>query len=1086
MLTDIKNLQEKIDAKQFSSLFIEELGWDKPNAKSIQVHCDGDEFVVEPVSNYKGIQVWKCQALPSARVQREIDRHISNVSAERLVIFFNEENQNWRWPMAREASGKGVIRLVNHEYKTGVNNVALLQRLQSISVPLKGTPPTLVEMLQRLRRAFDADQITKSFYKEFASEHKLLVTEIDGLNLESDTEWYASLLLNRLMFIYFMQWKGFMDEDQNYLDNRLQAVQKIHGPNQFFGFFKGFLLPLFHSGLGSGKEPDASPEILKLIGKIPYVNGGIFSEHELETKYDIQVPDRTFTRIFEFFDRYQWHLDSRPSGNPNEINPDVLGYIFEQFINNKAQGAYYTKEDVTEYMSSNTVTLAFLEKFSNLSRVNIFKSLSDNPERYIWASVGHGHQLKDNYVQLGKKVVKFSDMERKAPPEVGLPGETWWETKERIEHFSTLKNDLKKGKVNSINDLITANLDVDVLANDVIDGIDSADDVLIAWEVLNDLRVIDPTCGSGAFLFAALNRLEVLYSAVIDAALSHQSTAKNEKLDSLLGAVQRHPNTNYFILKNAAQQNIFGVDLMKEATEIARLRLFLKLISAIDVFEDIEPLPDLEFNIKSGNLLIGATTADDMILAESTFDTLTQIEEAKAQVTHLADLWENFKHAQDEGPEKSQKAKKLLSSGIAVLRGTLDRLVFDGSSSKAKADGFEYWKEISTPFHWFVEFPNVFEKDGFDVVIGNPPYIAKTKVSYNLDGHQTSDATDIYAMCMERAMKVTSQDGLYSMIVMLNLGFGNKYESLRRILHERFPSRWISGYSNRPSMLFAGTEVRNTIFIGKQGERHLYSTGIRRWVTEFRSHLMPTTTYNVVTPEEDNALDWPFVHSHEIAKVLQPAWVTLESSTLKKGPSYELTDGVPSWDTSQGAMHPLFYMASARNWISVFNKVPPVIEADGKVVITSKLKVIWFRNKELRDLAFGLAASKWMFAWWAMRGDDFDVTQGDLNSFPVNLETIDEGLKKELLKASVALDKEMTSNLRFQKVTVSGGRLLQVGNWDLTSCRRELEELDLLWARALNAESKYEDLQFQYYSTVKTDKSDSGSESDNLEDSLSS
>ena len=52
---------------------------------------------------------------------------------------------------------------------------------------------------------------------------------------------------------------------------------------------------------------------------------------------------------------YQWHLDERPLRNDNEINPDVLGYIFEKYINQKQMGAYYTKEDITDYISKNTI-----------------------------------------------------------------------------------------------------------------------------------------------------------------------------------------------------------------------------------------------------------------------------------------------------------------------------------------------------------------------------------------------------------------------------------------------------------------------------------------------------------------------------------------------------------------------------------------------------------------------------------------------------------------------------------------------------------------------------------------------------------
>ena len=61
------------------------------------------------------------------------------------------------------------------------------------------------------------------------------------------------------------------------------------------------------------------------------------------------------SRLFAFFDHYHWHLDERPLRADNEINPDVLGYIFEKYINQKQMGAYYTKEDITEYIGKNTI-----------------------------------------------------------------------------------------------------------------------------------------------------------------------------------------------------------------------------------------------------------------------------------------------------------------------------------------------------------------------------------------------------------------------------------------------------------------------------------------------------------------------------------------------------------------------------------------------------------------------------------------------------------------------------------------------------------------------------------------------------------
>ena len=85
---------------------------------------------------------------------------------------------------------------------------------------------------------------------------------------------------------------------------------------------------------------------------MPYLNGGLFDVHELErANPEIEIPDEAFERLFDFFDAYQWHLDDRPLRADNEVNPDVLGYIFEKYVNQKQMGAYYTKEDITDYIT---------------------------------------------------------------------------------------------------------------------------------------------------------------------------------------------------------------------------------------------------------------------------------------------------------------------------------------------------------------------------------------------------------------------------------------------------------------------------------------------------------------------------------------------------------------------------------------------------------------------------------------------------------------------------------------------------------------------------------------------------------------
>ena len=122
-------------------------------------------------------------------------------------------------------------------------------------------------------------------------------------------------------------------------------VQQASGKDRFQTFYRYFLLRLFHDGLGkspSDRKLDLAME--KLLERVPFLNGGFFEVHQLEVRYpQIDIPDNAFENLFAFFDQYCWHLDDRPLRVDNEINPDVVGYIFEKYINQKQMGAYYTR-----------------------------------------------------------------------------------------------------------------------------------------------------------------------------------------------------------------------------------------------------------------------------------------------------------------------------------------------------------------------------------------------------------------------------------------------------------------------------------------------------------------------------------------------------------------------------------------------------------------------------------------------------------------------------------------------------------------------------------------------------------------------
>lgn len=98
-----------------------------------------------------------------------------------------------------------------------------------------------------------------------------------------------------------------------------------------------------------------------LVGKVKYLNGGLFLRHRIEQAYNISIADAAFEQVLDLFARYSWNLDDTPGGDDSEINPDVLGYIFEKYINQKAFGAYYTRPQITEYLKVLAPTLSILE-----------------------------------------------------------------------------------------------------------------------------------------------------------------------------------------------------------------------------------------------------------------------------------------------------------------------------------------------------------------------------------------------------------------------------------------------------------------------------------------------------------------------------------------------------------------------------------------------------------------------------------------------------------------------------------------------------------------------------------------------------
>jgi hypothetical protein len=460
MPLDFQRARPLLQSGNLAKLFVEELGWE-PARQKLTLRAGELDYAFTAIAEKRGFTAWLCACpngrLPDHTTRLKLDRALTQTSFEHLIVFPSHSGETQTWLWVRREPGKPLAART-HEYSRSQPGDSLLQKLRHLYVSLeeeeRGDVHTLT-LSAGARAAFDIERVTKAFYRDFDTHRKAFLKFIDGITEVADREWYASVMLNRLMFVYFIQRKGFLDGDAEYLRHRLERCQKEHGKDKFYTFYRYFLLRLFHEGFGKRRQ-ERAPDLERLIGNIPYLNGGLFDVHELERpeRYgqDIQIDDRAFERVFDYFDQCQWHLDERPLREDNEINPDVLGYIFEKYINQKQMGAYYTKEDITEYISKSTVIpflfdaarakckVAFEESAAGPSPV--WDLLRENPDRYIYAAVRHGVAKKlPAEIAIGLDTTQPNLIERRqawnkpAPAEFALPTEIWREVVARRQRY---------------------------------------------------------------------------------------------------------------------------------------------------------------------------------------------------------------------------------------------------------------------------------------------------------------------------------------------------------------------------------------------------------------------------------------------------------------------------------------------------------------------------------------------------------------------------------------------------------------------------------------------------------------------------
>lgn len=367
-------LLDLVDARDFRTLFIDELGWNNPDQPNLNLEVDDETFTLIQIAGFKGLRIWHSPVLPPRKTQRVIDVLVGQDNHERLVIFSNEHRQEWRWPR-RAQLGSANAKLLVHEHFVGDRATHLAQRLQAIELDFD-EDITLVALLDKMRDAFDHEAETAS-----VAAARLMGTLYTELQAAGVGEHDATLLLARLLFLLFGDdadmWKpeGLFER---YLREHTTAAN-LHKDLQ--GLFE-----ILNTAENKRQLASDSP-----YTQFRYINGGLF--HDL-----LRLPTLTsaFRDALLTACEFDWSI----------ISPAVFGSMFQTVKSKdsrRAGGEHYT----TEENILKTIRPLFLDEYHDRlgrawdDKAQLTRLHSDLARgRYIDPACGCGNFLVVAYREL--------------------------------------------------------------------------------------------------------------------------------------------------------------------------------------------------------------------------------------------------------------------------------------------------------------------------------------------------------------------------------------------------------------------------------------------------------------------------------------------------------------------------------------------------------------------------------------------------------------------------------------------------------------------------------------------------------------
>lgn len=591
------------------------------------------------------------------RKRTSADRsHLAAWEQENLLFISTSNNfRNFNFAYFRGAQANRAV-LASFGWQQGDSHVRTLLEYNLRALEFPADTSDADGWLKKWRAAFDVEAVTGKFFGDYHLVFESVEKEVKkSIKSEEVARLFTQRLFNRLMFLYFIQKKGWLafEGEKNYLRALFRAAESA-GENflrerLYYVFFRGL------SNAGASRETHTLEALRKKRGDVPYLNGGLF---DIEDDYDsdrdkVKISNDSFAKILDLFERYNFTIEeSTPLNVQVAVDPEMLGKVFEELVTGREArqeaGRYYTPRSIVSFMCRES-----LKKY-----LGGYEALID---------------------------------ERRADA-VSVPE-----------------------------------------ANDLLSRLDK-------------LKVVDPACGSGAYLLGMLHELHALTNLLQTRA--KQATARDDYKRKL----------------NIIERNLYGVDRDNLAVQIARFRLWLSLVVEYDDsagIDDLPTLPNLDFKIECGDSL---TAPNPEKVKSGSFRTelIRQYREAKAK----------FLSAQ--GDEKGDLKKEIQRLGETI---------------RHEAAFWLYGNVTFEGFDWAIEFADVFDDGGFDVVLANPPYGATVADNVRdlyfdrrTEGPQSKDT---YGLFIARGLQLLREGGQLCFIVSDTWRTIKTHKPLRRRLVEK-------------------------------------------------------------------------------------------------------------------------------------------------------------------------------------------------------------------------------------------------------------------------------------------------------------